>query len=276
MIVFFNGTYMDDSKVCISLWDGGMQAGHGVYETLRTYHGAIKFLNEHLERFVASAKSLGLVIPYSKEEMGSFVGRLIEKRKTELGDTACDMRVRMTLTSGTDNFRTGVIANFTFFITADAMREPVAWNVKLVTFDIHRNSPEIKSTSMLPSILAKIHARAHDAYESVMIDSHGLVTEGTFTNIFLVKHDVLITPAGGMLHGITRGVVLKLVKKNKLMAVEERDIKKNELYGADEIFLTNSIQGVVNVIQVDEKLFSENPSYATRIKNLYDDFLITV
>ncbi len=102
---------------------------------------------------------------------------------------------------------------------------------------------------MISSILAKNYARSQGAFESIMIDRHGNATEGTFTNLFIIKDGVLKTPGGQMLFGITRKIILEMAPE--ILPVEECDISLEDLYEADEIFLTNSVKGIVPVKGID-------------------------
>lgn len=270
MIVFFNGEFKDDKDVCISIHDGGFLMGHGVYEALRTFDGRIKFLEEHVDRLFESAVAMGLHMPYTKKQVIKFTEELVRRRFEEIGLRSKELRIRYQLTSGKDSVRRGKIKDFTFVITADEFACDVKESVKVVTLDIERVRPEIKSTSMIANILCKNYARENGAYESLMINHNGLVTEGTFTNIFMAKDDVLKTPKEGMLCGITRGSILKIARGK--MSVRECKIRKAELYVADEIFLTNSTMGVIPVTHVDGRTIGDGKigKFTKEIKMLYE------
>lgn len=271
MIVFFNGEFKDDKDVCISIYDGGFLMGHGVYEALRTFKGEIRFLEEHVDRFFESALAMGLHMPYAKERVVEFTNDLVKKRFEEIGSRDKDLRIRHQLTSGKDSVRTGEIKDFTFLITVSEFTYDIDESVKVVTFDIERTMPCIKSTSMIANILCKKYAMENGAYESLMVNRDGFVTEGTFTNLFVVKDDVLKTPKEGMLYGITRDSILKIARGE--MSVRECKIRKAELYVADEIFLTNSIMGVIPVTHVDGRPVGggEIGKRTKEIKRLYDE-----
>lgn len=245
--------------------------GHGVYEALRTFNGKIKFLEEHVERLFSSATLMGLYMPYTREEVVAFTRELVERRYDEIGSPNKELRIRHQLTSGKDSVRIGPIKDYTFVITANEFVCDIGASVKVMTLDIERVRPEIKTTSMISNILCKNHARENGAYESLMINRNGLVTEGTFTNVFVLKGDVLKTPKEGMLHGITRREVLQLAKS--VIRTEESNIHKEELYLADEIFLTNSTIGVIPVTHVDGRPVGggEIGKRTKEIKRFYDE-----
>lgn len=271
MIVFFNGEFKDDKDVCISIHDGGFLMGHGVYEALRTFNGKIKFLEEHVDRLFSSATLMRLYMPYTKKQVIKFTEELVRRRFKEIGSQSKDLRIRHQLTSGKDSVRTGEIKDFTFLITAREFACDMDESVKVVTLDIEIVRPEIKSTSMIANILCKKYARENGAYESLMVNHNGLITEGTFTNIFVVKDGVLKTPKEGMLYGITRGSILKIARGR--MSVRECNIRKAELYVADEIFLTNSTMGVIPVTHVDGRAIGDGDigKRTKEIKRFYDE-----
>lgn len=270
MIVFFNGGFLDEKDVSISIRDGGFLMGHGVYEAFRTFKGEIRFLEEHVDRLFESALAMGLHMPYGKKQVVEFTEELVKRRFKEIGSRNKELRIRHQLTSGKDNIRRGEIKDFTFVITADEFVCDVKESVKVVTLDIERVRPEIKSTSMIANILCKKHARENDAYESLMVNHGGFITEGTFTNVFVVKDGVLKTPKEDILFGITRGSILKIASEK--MSVRECKIRKAELYVADEIFLTNSTMGVIPVTHVDGRTVGSGKigKRTKEIKRLYE------
>ncbi|MDP4008360.1 MAG: aminotransferase class IV [Candidatus Peregrinibacteria bacterium] len=273
MIVFFNGKFVDENEVSISMNDGGFLMGHGVYEALRTFGGKLRFVDEHIDRLFASAESMGLPLPYSKNELADITQELVAKRYEEIGSNDKELRIRYQITSGLDSVRYGGIKNCTFIITAFELDKFTMKSVKVVTLDIERVSPKVKTTAMITNILCKKFAYENGAYESLMINHNGLVTEGTFSNIFLIKDGVLKTPKDDILKGITRSEILKLAKD--FMSIEECEISKDELYLADEIFLSSSTVGLLPVTHVDERMVGDGEigESTLELKKAYNDFV---
>lgn len=264
---------MDASEVSISMNDGGFLIGHGVYEVLRTFNGKLRFVDEHLDRLFASAKDMGLPFPYSKKELIVFTEELVQRRYEEIGSKGVGLRIRYQITSGLDSIRYGKIKDFTFIITAFEIDEFSMKSVEVVTLDIERVCPKVKTTAMITNILCKKFAYENGVYESLMINHKGFVTEGTFSNIFIVKDRVLKTPKEDILEGITRGEILKLAKD--FMSVEECEVSKNELFSADEIFLSSSTVGVLPVTHVDGIIIGDGKigELTLKLKKTYDDFV---
>ena len=109
----------------------------------------------------------------------------------------------------------------------------------------------------MPNVLAAKAASKKSAYEAILIDND-VVTEGTASNIWIVKKNKLIThPANtDILKGITRQSIVKIIKKEKLV-LSEKKIKKSELFIADEVFLTSSSSFVTPIVKIDNKLINK-------------------
>ena len=126
--------------------------------------------------------------------------------------------------------------------------------VKAITLKDNRWSrPDIKTTQLLPNILAKSHANSMGAYEAIYIDIEGFVTEGSSSNIWILNNNnELITRNldGKVLSGITRNAIIKHALNNGISFLE-RKFSKEELYNAKEIFLTSASSFVTPIIQID-------------------------
>lgn len=268
MIIFFDGKFVDDSQAFVSVYDGAFLMGHGVYEAMRTYNGVLldDQMDFHMDRFFQSAEAMGLPVPYTREEIVRLTHELVEKRFEEIGEVK-DLRIRHTLTSGHDSVRNGEVKDSLFLMLAPEISVEQMDPVKLVTFEIERIRPHIKTTAMIANILAKQYAVSNGAYESILINRHRRPTEGTFTNIWLVKDGVLITPEKDILYGVTRKEILSIA--GEIMPVEVRDVEKTELYTADEMFISNSPLGLIPVTHVDDHAFSHENPYTQKIMNAY-------
>lgn len=222
--------------------DHGFKFGDAIYETIRTIDGSPWLLGKHLKRLRASAKVLGLKVPYTNAEFAKQIERLIKK------NGYAESRVRITLTRGNNGFDFMTCKKPLVLIEATKLPKfKQSDGISVTTFEVERPAARIKSTSMLPSILA----RRNSGEETLLVDRHGNITEGSFSNIFVVKGGVLITPKEGMLEGTTRNFILKKYRKTK-----EAPIPLKNIYKYDEIFLTSSTKGVIPVIKVDGKPIS--------------------
>jgi branched-chain amino acid aminotransferase len=135
---------------------------------------------------------------------------------------------------------------------------PAEWyahGIKIITASLERLMPGAKSIDYIPAILALRRAAGENAVEAVYLDGHNHVLEGTTSNLFMFGDGKFITPDRGVLSGITRKVVLDLVQSR--FPVELRDISKNDLLAAREVFLCSSNKEVVPVVKVDEALIGD-------------------
>ena len=146
--------------------------------------------------------------------------------------------------------------------------------VKAITLDDNRWSrPDIKTTQLLPNVLAKTEANKKGAFEGIFIDSDGYVTEGSSSNIWIINNkNEIITRAidGQILSGITRKTISQFAKLNNLIVKEEK-FKKEELYKSKEVFLTSASSFVTPIINVDDIEINDGKIGQTSInlRNLY-------
>ncbi|RLB87748.1 MAG: branched-chain amino acid aminotransferase, partial [Deltaproteobacteria bacterium] len=115
-----------------------------------------------------------------------------------------------------------------------------------------REVPEAKVTSYIQAALALKAAKKQNAVEVIYVNRKNEALEGTTSNLFAFFKDRLVTPDQGVLKGITRKLILSL--GHQLFKVEEKPLKLEELFRADEVFITGTNKGVVPVIQIDEQM----------------------
>ena len=258
MLVYLNGTFVPQEEAKVSVFDHGFLYGDGIYETMRSYQGEFFLLDKHLARLQHSADALSLKLPLS---LGKIRAALIESLSiNELSDAY--VRLHISRGPGEIGLDPALCAEPTMVIAAKQFKEYPAelyeHGVAVAIVNTRRNhplalNPAIKATNFLNNILAKIESIQANAYEGIMLNWEGLVAEGTISNIYYVKDDVLYTPhlATGILDGVTRGLVLELARKLRL-SVKETAIQVQELMGADECFITNSTIEIMPVTSIDK------------------------
>jgi len=147
--------------------------------------------------------------------------------------------------------------------------------ISVVTLkDIRWGRCDIKTTGLLPNVLAKTEARKAGAYEAWFVDRDGFISEGASTNAWIVtKKDVLVTRelAANILAGVTRKGVLAALSQHGINAIEERAFTLKEANEASEAFITSASGGVIPVVRIDGKpLGTGKPGpMAARIHALY-------
>lgn len=247
MRVFVNGKLYDKNHAKISVFDRSLQYGDGVFETIRAYHGVPFRLADHIERLYKSASTLGIKIPIDKSKAEEAV------RKTLASNDLREAYVKILITGGINMHQKLASRSKPNIIVFAGKLTPFPQDfsngVRAIIFDGERFLPSAKSCNMLLSILAKQEAESHGAFEAFFVDRRGHITEGTVSNIFVVKRKAVYTPKDGFLAGITRDTVMKIIQATYPLI--ETDITRESLYEADESFLTSTIHEVVPVTNID-------------------------
>lgn len=256
-----NGKFVEKKTASIPLCDHGLLYGDGIYETLRTVNGSIWLFADHMKRFRRSADATGLEIPYTNNQLKSLIEKLILKNRYQ------ESRIRITLTRGCNDFDFASCKNPTLIIEAKKLKTPKKNLYKkgatAITYKITRPAPHIKSTSMLPSILAYRQAKNQNVFEALLVNEKEFITEASMSNFFAIKNQILYTPKENILHGTVRNYLIKLLKTR--FEIKFLPISHKELYDCDELFITSTIKGVVPLVKVDNRNISDgNVGFKTR------------
>lgn len=260
MKIFLDGLIVPETEAVVSVYDHGFLYGDGVYETMRSYDGIVFMLSRHIERLQRSASLIRLETP-KREELTDAVYMTLEANDIP------DAYIRITLSRGKGpiGLDPGLCGKHTLVVIVEPFREyPAACYERGVHFIIaktRRNlaeavDPKIKSLNFLNNILAKMEAKERGAYEAIMLNAAGFLTEGTICNIFFVRRGILCTPsvAAGILDGITREIVIGLARNNGIK-VEEGLFYPEDLLGASEVFFTNTTAEIMPVACVEDSAF---------------------
>ncbi len=238
---------------------------NGAFETMRAYNGKLFMLEEHITRFIESAKTSGIKISLTSDELKKMVKSALKRKRYK------DAYIRFAVDADVNGKSSGKIKFHIIVKEAKVYPEEFYTSgVSVVTVATRRNAvesqnPKVKSSCFLNSILAKSEGSKH--FESIMLTKKGLVTEGSVSNIFIVKDNSIYTPPTylGVLNGITRSVVLKLTREKKNIAYEI-PFTRHELFNADECFLTNTSMEIMPVVNCDgRKIGSGKPGPITNM-----------
>ena len=266
--VSVNGRLLPADQATVSVFDSGFMQGVGLFETMRSYQGVPFRLDQHLERLIRSAETLGWTIAPAYEALRASV--LQSLGATELGDA----RVRLTVTAGSlraierQQPELTVVAGASSGMTypRQCYREGVS--VCVSAQRQCRSDPTLghKTTSYFSRLQALRRAHAVSAFEALWFTEDGFLAEGSISNVFVVRDERLITPAVDtpLLPGITRAAVIELAAAASV-ELSEASVSHEELLAADEIFLTNSMMEIVPVVRVGrEAIGNERPGEITR------------
>lgn len=261
-IVYINGEYVPITRARISPLDRGFLFGDGVYEIISLYHGKLFCGREHLLRLQESLKAIRLPVKISIKQWEDIFAELIKRNQAENQDKY----IYLQITRGADEKRSHLFPKATVkptvFVALEGLHLPsyaeLSQGYKAITRpDIRWGRCNIKSISLLPNILASQEAEDHHATETIFIRD-GYAIEGSNSNLFIVKSGIIITPPKSryMLGGITRELLLKIAKQNEIPC-EVRRISKQELFTADEIWVTSAARDIMPIVKLDNKIIND-------------------
>lgn len=279
--ILVNGELVEEPAARVSVLDRGLLYGYGLFETMRSYSGHAFRLEEHYRRLCEGAALLALEVPFSLPGLREAVDAVLQRNEL------ADAYLRLTLTGGPLQGAmeaTRAVGAQAILFTRELSDYPEALyqqGAAAITSTIRRNetSPlsRIKSLNCLENLMAREEARRQGAEEAVLLNSQGSVTEGSASNLFLVRGRELVTPGigSGALPGITRQVVLELAAAAGLEA-KETEIEPAALFEATEALLTSSVKEVMPLTRLDgQPVGSGRPGpVAKRLRHLYRELAV--
>ncbi|MEC9005298.1 MAG: aminodeoxychorismate lyase [Nitrospirota bacterium] len=284
MWVYLNDQFVEDDQARVSVFDRGFLFGDGVFETIRVYDSRLLFLNRHLQRLRQSCEWLGLSLPSSQPNWETLLQELIERNNLS------HSMIRITLSRGVGGLGPDPFgcSNSTVVIfprpIPQLTEDEKKCGVSLTIVETRRQPScalpsQVKSLNYLNNILAKQEARTAQTFDGLLLNTEGFLAEATTSNFFFVKDQQLCTPSlqCGILPGITREIVLGLVKKEGI-GLQEGAFRPEDLWGANEAFLTNTGFGVlpVNTIETRPLASSWERSMTKTIQRLYEKLIADV
>jgi branched-chain amino acid aminotransferase len=243
--IWLNGELLDPDRALVSVFDHGMLVGDGVFETVKATGGEPFALTRHLRRLARSAAGLGLPEPDQDALAHGTLEVLAAAPRWPLA------RVRITYTSGYGPLGSdrGTAGPTVSIIVAEQKPFPATAAVTVVPWPRNERGAlsGLKTTSYAENALALAYAKERGGGEAVFGNLAGNLCEGTGTNIFVVRGGRLVTPplSSGCLAGVTRALVLEW------FGAEEEDLPLEDLYRAEEAFLTSTTRDVQPIRLVD-------------------------
>ena len=271
--VFLNGRFVERGEAAVPALDRGLLYGYGLFETMRSYGGRVFRLEEHYRRLVEGAAVLDLPPAFTLDDLRVAVDALLES------NGLADAYLRLTVTAGPTPDDGGASPSVLLVARPLSGYPPDLYQrgMAAVTSTTRRNeaSPlsRVKSLNYLDNLLAREEARRRGADEAILLNTRGLVAEGSASNVFLVSSEGLLTPSieSGALPGITRATVIELAREAGIACLED-EIEAATFAGAAEAFLTNSIMEVMPLTRIDGRAVGGGgPGPTTMaISRLYD------
>ena len=274
-----NGDIQDEAF--ISIFDHGFLFGDSIYEVVCTNKGNPCFLDEHLKRLYASASGISLKISHSPTEIKKQIQITLDSAKNH------ESYIRIIVTRGVGEVDIDPSSCFNPNIIILVKEIPqisiesYEKGISVALVSIKRNSrdslnPAVKTGNYLNNVLARIEAKRMGAEDAIMGNSMGQLTEGTTSNLFFVKEGRLLNPIKecGILSGITREKIIQLANKNSI-ALKEGKWPSEELFKAEEIFLSGTVKKIIPVTVLDGRPVGKGiPGPITqKLMRLYSELL---
>ncbi|MCK5190426.1 MAG: aminodeoxychorismate lyase [Methylococcales bacterium] len=262
-----------ESKHTIEISDRGFQYGDGLFETIEVLNGTPVFLDQHLQRLFKGCQRLLIPIPDPD---------ILRKEAFQIcqGEASAVLKLIVTRGSGGRGYRqpetiqpTRLFSLHSFPEYPESLKQQgIIARFCDTLLGLNPSLAGIKHMNRLEQVLARAEWSSSDIQEGLMLDTNGNVVEGTMSNLFMVKDQILYTPAieQSGVEGVLRNILISLAKKNQIKLIEKR-ISKEELLSADELFVTNSIIGIWPIKQIEIQQF-EIGTVTNKLQSLFSTF----
>ena len=258
-IAIVNGVLSPEKHAFVPVLDRGFLFGDSVYEVIRTRNGIPFLFDDHFERLSASSARIDMKLPLTKDELKIQIKRGLK----ESGFNETYIRIIVSRGISPPNINPRLAEGNTWVILFRKLelppKEEYENGISTHIPNIFRNDrqaldPAIKSGNYLNNILALKEALEKGAKEAIIQNREGYITEATTANVFIVENGKALTPPceEGILHGITRKLILNMAKENNLPCAEER-IPLERFLKADEIFITSTLRDILPVTKINGK-----------------------
>ena len=258
-MINFNGELLFKENIKLTTDNRGFKYGDGIFETIKVVHKKVIFWEDHYFRLMASMRMLRMKIPM--EFTLEFLEKEILKTVAVLEDGA-NFRVRLNVFRKDGGLYTPKTNAINYLIEASESNYKTKETYEIDVFkDFYNYSgllSTIKTNNRMLNTLASIYANENDLDNCILVNERKGVVEVANANIFIVKNNIVKTPAltEGCIKGVVRGKVIDLLIKNKDFTIEETVISPFEIQKADEVFITNAIMGIQAVTKYKKKSFN--------------------
>ncbi|MDX1733976.1 MAG: aminotransferase class IV [Halioglobus sp.] len=257
--VYLNGDYLPMHEAKISPMDRGFLFGDGIYEVIPSYDGRLVGFGPHLERMRNGLAALELEFELDESAWRAIATELIQR------NGGGNLAVYIHISRGADSKRHHAYPlglSPTVYAFAYEIPPPPAADKALATTysvstaeDMRWKRCNIKSTALLGNIMHYQHGVARGDAETILYNADREITEAAACNVYVVKDGVVATPPldHQILPGITRQLVLEILRRDGTIPIEERVVMLDELFNADEVWLSSSSKDIAPVVQIDGK-----------------------
>ena len=273
--IYIDGKYCNYEEAKIHVNDRGYHFGDAVYEVIVFNKKVFYDFDGHIQRLFNSLKSLEIQFSISALSLKLIIQNLVKMNRANIGSVYIQVSRGISERSHS-YYGLNLKPILTIIVTKKSYIDNNIKGVKAITlYDNRWSRPDIKTTQLLPNVMAKTMAIRNDAYESIFIDKSGYVTEGSSSNIWILNNkNELITRNldGKILSGITRNSISLFAKRNKLKVIEKK-FTREMLIEAKEVFLTSASSFVIPIIQIDNYKINQGivGNTSLNLRKLYFD-----
>lgn len=256
-IVYLNGDYLPMSEARISPMDRGFLFGDGIYEVIPSYAGKLVGFGPHMQRLQQGLDAIEIRLRIDESQWRDIAGELVTRNgKGNLG-------IYFHVSRGADTRRNHAypenlaptLYGFAFEIPPAPVADKALANCYRVSCaeDLRWRRCNIKSTALLGNVMHYQYGHSRGHGETILYNQDEELTEAAACNVFIVKDGVIATPPldHQKLPGITRLMLLDILRQHSGIPVEERVVRMSEVRAADEVWLTSSSKEVAPVLEID-------------------------
>ena len=277
--IYINGEFFHRSEATISVLDSGFLLGDGVWEGIRLHEGKLLHFDAHMDRLFNGAELISLPINLNRNELQQAIQKTLDKNQME-----SDVHIRLIISRGLKKtpyqHPKVTLGDPTIVIIPEykvANQDVARKGIKLASVETIRDyrvqNPNINSLSKHNCIAACIEAEKKGADEGLMFDPNGYVTTCNSTNFFIIRSGEVWTSTGEYcLKGITRSTVISICKQNQI-PIHEKNFSIDDVYTADEAFVTGTFAGITPVVEIDGRQINNNlrGELTKTLQNYYKD-----
>lgn len=262
-----NGVVEPIETAVIPLQNVEYSYGFGVYETIRVTKRTALFLDDHLQRLLQSATTIGLDHFFKIDSIALNVSHLLEANEVD----TCNIKIILIGGATAQNAKLYMLCLNPLFPDRSLYKT----GVTAITQHYERPFPQAKSLNMLPSYLAFRAAKQAKAYDALLINKKDELVEGTRTNLLARKGQTIISPpAEQILLGVTRDKVLMVAAKAGY-AIVEQPIRLGDVLadGFDDLFITSTSSKIMPIASLDGHTLGAPSSHLAALMRLFNEFL---
>lgn len=247
--IYINGNILPKDRALIPLTDLGLLRGWGIFDFFRVLDGVAVFMEDHIQRLQHSLSLMDLEVDYTDTLWADKINEMIRVNQAD----RAGFRIVVTGGFSDDGYSIPPQKNVYMMLHELPVNDPRQYEqgVSLLTADYRRDNPAAKTTIYLQSMQMQPQLKKAGAFE-VLYHWNGDITECSRCNIFFIdRNNNVITPASGMLRGITRKQVIAIAREHNVPLIE-RAVTLDELPEMAGAFLTATTKGVLPVVKIDQ------------------------